>query len=219
MMNIRKKLKRLFVAKPSWVGEDGLQTRQYANYEGYLEHQKSKLTSINNISKKSQVLKSILKERLPQIPEVHPGVSALCLAARSGAECEAFIDLGVFAVGIDLNPGSANRHVLPGDFHAIQFASSSVDIVYTNSLDHSFDLSRVIGEVVRVLKPQGIFIAEIVLGADDEGGRAPGDFEAAWWTKADEVIQRVAGAGLVPRTKIPFTVPWQGVQAVFAKIA
>lgn len=217
MVSIRKKLKRLLVKKPSWGQKDGLQTRQYASYEDYLEHQKSKLTSINNISKKSQTLRNILKERLPHIAEIRPGASALCLAARSGAECEAFIDLGMFAVGIDLNPGTANKLVLTGDFHALQFASSSIDVVYTNSLDHSFDLGRVIGEVFRVLKPEGVFIAEIVLGAADEGGRAPGDFEAAWWAKADEVITRIAAAGLRLRDKTPFTVPWQGVQAVFVK--
>ena len=220
MVNIKKKLKNLLVTKPSWgESSQGVQSRQYQSYEQYLEHQKSKLNYIKSISKKSQVLIEALSERLPLVDAVRAGASALCLGARSGAECEAFREMGVFAVGIDLNPGKENKYVLPGDFHAIQFADSSVDIIYTNSLDHSFDLARVVGEVARVLKPGGTFIAEIVLGVEDTGGREAGDFEASWWAKADDVITRIEAAGLKLEGKSGFTLPWKGVQAIFAKPA
>ena len=55
-----------------------------------------------------------------------------------------FIDHGAFAVGIDLNPGRDNRWVVIGDFHALQYADASVDVVYTNSFDHVFELERVL---------------------------------------------------------------------------
>ncbi len=203
---------------PSWAAAaGGLQSRQYGTYEQYLEHQKSKLGKIKSIEKKSNVLRAGLKERLPLVAAVRSGASVLCLAARSGAECEAFIELGLFAVGIDLNPGKDNKLVLPGDFHAIQFAPDSVDIVYTNSLDHSFDLARVVGEVRRILKPGGTFIAEIVLGADDTDGRPPGDYEAMWWSKADDVVLSIAQNGFSLSGKSRFDQPWQGVQAIFNK--
>lgn len=205
-------------SRPSWAAAaGGLQSRQYGTYEQYLEHQKSKLGKIKSIEKKSNVLKGALMERLPSISGVQHGSSVLCLAARSGAECEAFIELGHFAVGIDLNPGKDNRLVLPGDFHAIQFTARSVDIVFTNSVDHSFDLARVVGEVRRVLKPGGLFIAEIVLGANDTDGRPPGDYEATWWSKAEDVTGAIAQAGFALQGKSRFDQPWQGVQAVFRK--
>ena len=48
--------------------------------------------------------------------------TVLCLAARIGTEVKAFLDLGCFAIGIDLNPGTDNRYVVHGDFHDLQFA-------------------------------------------------------------------------------------------------
>ncbi len=207
-------------SKPPWAGTvGGLQSRHYESYEQYLEHQKSKLGKIKSIEKKSNALKTGLQQRLPLIEAVRPGSSVLCLAARSGAECEAFIEIGLFAIGIDLNPGQNNKLVLPGDFHAIQFAAASVDIVYTNSLDHSFDLGRVIGEVARVLKPGGTFICEIVLGAEDEEGKPPGEYEASWWRRADDVVNVIVQNGLALQGRSRFEMPWKGVQSIFRKPA
>lgn len=207
-------------SKPTWTGtEGGLQSRHYESYEQYLEHQKSKLGKIKSIEKKSTLLKTGLKQRLPLVAAVQPGASVLCLAARSGAECEAFVELGLFAIGIDVNPGPDNKLVLPGDFHDIQFASESVDIVYTNSLDHSFDLRRVVAEVARVLKPGGSFVCEIVLGVEDEEGKLPGEFEASWWKRADDVIDVIAQNGLKLHGRSRFEMPWKGVHSIFVKPA
>src|SRR5690606_32891810 len=104
-----------------------------------------------------------------------------------------FIDRGAFAVGIDLNPGRENRWVVVGDFHALQFADASVDVVYTNSLDHAFDLSPVLAEVRRVLKDDGDFVVEMGLGVE-EGGQ-PGFYEALSWRRADELVARILEGG------------------------
>jgi SAM-dependent methyltransferase len=77
------------------------------------------------------------------------------LGARFGTEVKAFHDLGSFAVGIDVRTGERNKFVLQGDFHDIQFPAATVDIVFTNSLDHAFDFEKVIQEIRRVLKPSG----------------------------------------------------------------
>jgi ubiquinone/menaquinone biosynthesis C-methylase UbiE len=98
-----------------------------------------------------------------------------------------------------------------GDFHQLQFADASVDVVFTNALDHAFELGRIIAEVRRVLKPDGRFIAEIV----DSEQRDPGDFEATWWSSIDAVITEIAKAGFVLASRTDFEVPWQGAQAVF----
>ncbi|MGI9043351.1 MAG: methyltransferase domain-containing protein [Gemmatimonadaceae bacterium] len=88
----------------------------------------------------------------------------------------AFTDLGVFAVGIDLNPGKDKRHVLAGVFHGLQFASGVADVVFTNSLDHVFDLGHVIGEASRVLVKGGMFVTEVGVGT--LRGANPGFYES-----------------------------------------
>lgn len=183
MVSVLRKITRFVSEKTGWTETSGgMRNRRYASYEQYVEHQKSKLGVIKKIEKKSQRLHDALRERLPLIEAVKPGRSVLCLGARSGAECAAFCEMGLYAIGVDLNPGPENRYVVYGDFHALQFSDNSVDLVYTNSLDHSFDLAKVISEVRRVVKPGGTFIAEIMLGDKDTDGRPPGDFEALWWS-------------------------------------
>ena len=65
--------------------------------------------------------------------------------------------MGAFVVGVDLNPGPNNPYVLVGDFHHLQFATRSVDVVYTNVIGHVWDLIALGAEVCRVLKPSGEF--------------------------------------------------------------
>jgi SAM-dependent methyltransferase len=144
-----------------------------------------------------------------------PASAVLCLGARSGAECKAFIDLGHFAIGIDLNPGQENRYVVVGDFHQLQFADASVDVVYTNALDHAFELGRLLAEVRRVLKPDGRFIADLV----DPAQRGPGDFEATWWASIDAVLIEIGKAGFSLAARRDFDFPWQGAEAVFVRAA
>src|SRR5258707_15564244 len=118
--------------------------------------------------------RTCMAERLAVMAEIQSGMSALCLAARIGTEVKAFQDVGCFSVGIDLNPGPDNKYVLRGDFHEIQFPSNSLDVVYTNSIDHAFDAVKMISEVKRVLKPTGVFIVEAPHGRD--AGQAAEDY-------------------------------------------
>ena len=119
--------------------------------------------------------------------------SVLCLGARLGTEVKALHQLGYFAVGVDLNPGADNSFVLPGDFHHLVFADESIDAVYTNALDHAFDLSRVIGERGRVLRPGGLVIIDLLRGYEE--GFVPGEFEAFHWARADGLIDRIIAIG------------------------
>jgi ubiquinone/menaquinone biosynthesis C-methylase UbiE len=120
-------------------------------------------------------------------------------------------ELGCFAVGIDLNPGEKNKWVLPGDFHALQFADNSVDAVYCNALDHAFDLGKILSEVRRVLKNSGVFIAEIV----DPTVRGPGEYEALWWQDTNSIVDIIQNSGLPLWEHSPFEYPWKGLHAVF----
>ncbi len=202
MADIRtSRMKDVFGARDWAQQQGGVLRRAYRDYQEYLDHQKSKLDLILLKDSKAKVedrvdaFRANLESRLRTLTCIAPGKSVLCLAARLGGECRAFINLGCFAVGIDLNPGEGNRHVVHGDFHDIQFAAGSVDIVYCNSLDHSFDISRMVAEVHRVLKPGGRFIAEIFGGTAEEKGRNFGLYEATWWENAQAIVTLIEAAG------------------------
>lgn len=187
--------------------ERGFLKRDYDSYEDYLAHQKSKL-ELHDFGDYDAEFHNALRERLAALDLDWKGRTALCLAARIGSEVKAFLDLGCFAVGIDLNPGKQNPYVLYGDFHNLQFASHSVDFVFTNSLDHAFDIERMTKEIRRVLKPNGVVIVEALKGANE--GAKPGFFESFWWSSIDELVKVFENAGfhLIRRTGI--TYPWGG---------
>ena len=225
---LRRKLRRVWsqvkkVALSARLGRrwaasgDQLSQRVYPDYETYLTHQRLKVDALRSrsIEGHDRRFYAALSARLESCPIALEGCSVLCLAARLGTEVRVFIDHGAFAVGIDLNPGRDNRWVVVGDFHALQYADASVDVVYTNSLDHAFELERVLAEVRRVLKPEGTFLVEMGLGTE-EGGE-PGFYEALSWQRSDELIGRIRSAGFVLRHKTPFELPWKGVQALLGK--
>ena len=192
--------------------ESGFLNRNYDSYEGYLAHQKSKL-ALHDFGDYDTEFHNALRQRLVELEVDWKGRTALCLAARIGSEVKAFLDLGCFAVGIDLNPGKQNPYVLYGDFHNLQFASHSVDFVFTNSLDHAFDIERMAKEIARVLKPTGVLIIEALKGANE--GAKPGFFESFWWSSIDDLVKVFENAGfdLTRRTDIAY--PWGGEALCF----
>jgi SAM-dependent methyltransferase len=144
------------------------------------------------------------------------GSRALCLGARSGAEVQAFIRCGAFAVGIDLNPGLKNKYVLVGDFHKLVFATGSLDVVYTNSLDHVYDFDKMMGEAHRVLTPGGLLIVEAIRGYK-EGGN-PGEFESFAWTSVDDLMRLISGHGFELANRYLIEAPWPGEHLMLEKV-
>jgi SAM-dependent methyltransferase len=199
-----------------WNSEgDRFQKRGYDSYEAYLEHQKAKLET-HDFGRYDEEFRTTLRDRLSALEIEWPGRSVLCLAARIGTEVKAFLDLGAFAVGIDLNPGMDNRYVVHGDFHDLQFAPGSIDVVYTNSLDHAFDIDRIAKEVLKVLKLDGVFLVEAVQGRDQ--GTNPGFFESFFWKNIDELIRQIEAAGFTVVGRSSITRPWPGDQICFRRL-
>ncbi len=96
------------------------------------------------------------------------GENVLCLGARTGEEVKAFRDLGFKNTkGIDLNPGPNNNYVEKGDFHNLTNKDNEIDTIYTNCLDHSFDLEKIINEINRVMKKDGTLILEFGTSFDN----------------------------------------------------
>lgn len=170
-------------------GKEGdFRYRDYASYDEYLEHQKSKLDEIlkaqGGFSNKVIVSYRLkfyrrfrhLKDLLP------PDAQILCLGARQGTEVEVLRDIGFRnAWGIDLNPGPDNPWVKPGDFMNLDAEDSTLDLIYSNCVDHAFDLDAYFREHSRALKPAGYALYDLAL---QEGGA----FEAVEWDQPDQVI-------------------------------
>jgi SAM-dependent methyltransferase len=196
-----------------WNAKTGaLETRRYDSYEAYLEHQKAKLET-HDFGNYDSEFRQALRERLTALDIAWQSRTVLCLGARIGTEVKAFLDLGCFAIGIDLNPGEGNRYVVQGDFHDLQYAPTSIDVVYTNSLDHAFDIDRIAQQVLKVLKPDGLFIVEAVQGRDQ--GIKPGFFESFFWKNIDELVQVLEKAGFKVASRTEITHPWPGETICF----
>jgi SAM-dependent methyltransferase len=195
--------------------------RSYASYDDYVTHQASKLDKVvHRLRETEDEDYAEFKRRFEGCGALREARSMLCLGARLGTEVRALHALGHFAVGIDLNPGAGNPYVLPGDFHAVAFPDGSIDAVYTNALDHVFDLDKVIGEVRRLLRPGGVLVVDLVRGYEE--GFVPGEFEATVWRDRESFIERIrelGGFGIEQVRDLGHTRREQWAQIVFRKPA
>jgi SAM-dependent methyltransferase len=192
----------------------GFRQREYASYEQYVRHQQSKFQYLD-LAEYDRNYRRVLKERLQVLALLKKGASVLCLGARQGTEVKAFQELGCFAVGVDLNPGKDNPYVLRGDFHDLQFAAESADVVFTNSLDHAFDVKKMLGEIGRVLKPGGLLIVEAIRGEEEQS--APDHYASFWWKKTEDLVALLAQNGFKAAQRKGFTEPWPGEQVCLVK--
>src|SRR5262249_34043378 len=163
-----------FVDPDRWLHGE-LAQRRYPNYDAYLAHQSSKLDRIceRRTEKDARVAIPEFLRRFRGCTALADSRAVLCLGARLGAEVRALVALGYFAVGVDVNPGPDNPYVLHGDFHHLVFADGTVDAVYTNAIDHVWDLEGFVREVRRVLRPGGVFVADVLPGFEE--GFTPGE--------------------------------------------
>lgn len=174
--------------------ESGLQRRDYTDYNEYLVHQKQKLDEVLKLGgffSNRAVFAGRLRfyRRFRHlVPLLPPDATIVCAGARTGMEVEVLRDLGFSkAYGIDLNPGPDNSLVRPGDFHALDNDDSSVDLVYSNSLDHVFDFDRFFAEHARAIKPDGYVLYDLTV---DEGG-VGGPAEAVSWEREDTLLPQM----------------------------
>ena len=172
--------------------EDGAR-RKYSSYEEYIEHQASKLDKIMPPAarKGGRGLRRI-QAALCQLRRARRRAGSALPWRAARHRRRALHDLGYFAIGIDLNPGERNPYVLPGDYRVV-FPSGSIDAVYTNALDHVFSLEELVGEVQRLLRPGGVFVADLELGSEE--GFIPGEYEAAMWRDHRRLIGQIKDLG------------------------
>lgn len=176
--------------------EGGLLKRDYSSYDEYVTHQKLKLEEMVKIKggfSNFDIFNYRLKfySRFRHLNGLLPKDAAiLCCGARQGTEVEVLRDLGFAnALGIDLNPGGANPLVRQGDMMKLDAPDNSLDLIYTNCVDHAFDLDAMLKEHARALRPTGFLLYEI--GTNMEGGGGP--FEAISWNRSEDVVARMLG--------------------------
>jgi SAM-dependent methyltransferase len=190
----KAKARKATFESDTWNRDENLAQRSYGSYDEYIAHQAAKLDKVSHRLDETQVEDlADFKNRFAHCAALTEARTVLCLGARLGTEVKALHALGYFAVGIDLNPGENNLYVLPGDFHAIVFPDGSVDAVYTNALDHVFDLDKVLREVARLLRPGGLFVVDMLPGFEE--GFIPGAYEATHWRSADGFVERLCDSG------------------------
>ena len=185
-----------------WKGK-AVKYKSYESYDQYLEHQKHGMKHkgesviFGRFNRDVERFKGNFKELDWLLKDKK---KAICLGARSGAEVKALRDLGIDAIGIDVEPGTNNKYVEYGDFHDIQYNDKLFNIIYTNVLDHVYDLPRCLDEIKRIMTDDGVFILEVVAGYEEDGW--PGDHESAYWAKAEDLITEVEQYGFKRKTKI-----------------
>lgn len=183
--------------------------RDYPSYDAYLTHQVSK-TADPKIRQKVKrnwdrdwELFSLHFSPLPRFIAPIAGVRALCLGARLGCEVAVLRDMGHDAIGVDLVPNPPL--VIEGDFHALPFSPESFDVVFSNSLDHIFDLDKWAAEVLRVVKPTAVLLWHIAV-------RHMRRHEAVWIESTEEVTRRFPGFEVILTDRVA-----KGVEGVWMR--
>ena len=189
-----RRLRESFWDGPDWERQDGLARRRYDSYDAYVEHQAAKLDGIiDKLRTQEPEDLAAFQMAFQDCPGLEGARNVLCLGARLGTEVKALHAMGFFAVGIDLNPGPDNPYVLPGDFNALIFPDNSLDAVYTNTLDHAFDLSMILAQVRRVLRPGGAFIVDFFEGYEE--GFIAREFESTHWKSGESLLSAIGEQG------------------------
>lgn len=123
----------------------------YILRQGYKAHNRTKHI-LDGSEKRERQFDGLFKETKRYFKQGN----VLCLGARDGSEVKCLRKLGFHkTMGIDLHP--MNKIVFKGDWHDIPFDDGSFNNVFTNSIDHCYDLEKMLVEVKRVLVDEGVF--------------------------------------------------------------
>ncbi len=173
----------------------GFVARDYASYAEYVRHQRQKLDEMlrsgSGFSNEAvATYRRVFYRRFRHLVGLLPrDARILCLGARQGTEVEVLRELGFrHARGVDLNPGPGNRLVRVGDFHDLDEPDGSIDLVYSNSLDHVYDLERFLLEQRRVLVPGGYALFDVHAPYRQGENVA---FESLLWPRDTLLLQRL----------------------------
>ena len=144
-----------------------MRQKQYDDYDHYISVQKSKTMkpSVRTVheTKFDHRKRKFVADFIYQLSDLVPAKSkVLCLGARRGEEVAAFQEIGYDAIGVDLV--ATPPYVIEADFHDLPFEDSSFDLIFSNSVDHVFDLEKFTSEICRVMRLGGIGLFRFSIG-------------------------------------------------------
>lgn len=192
---------------------DGIATKHYDSYKDYIEHQQSKLKTLKSIDEYE--FEKVLLARLTENNTIYDKAIVICLGARTGGEVRVFKKMNYYSIGIDLNPGDNNCDVFPADFNYLPFYNSIADVIFTNVLDHAYNLATLLDEMERILSRIGIIIIEIPEGYMTKD---PGMYESTWWDNISTIKNLFYKRKFKLIYENIFYFPWTGRQLRFRKL-
>jgi SAM-dependent methyltransferase len=146
---------------PHWLVLRRLGKRRSPEYRDYLATQLRR-----TLSKRETDPGSGAETLINRVAQQQPSRGAvLCIGCRNGLELDRFRARGFDeVVGIDIF--SQRPDILTMDMHEMSFADDSFDIVYaSHSLEHSYDVDRVAGEIGRVARDGAVIGVEVPVRA------------------------------------------------------
>ena len=180
--NDEQLLKQLIDNKEASESEKGLEYKKFKDYGQYIDVQKQKFSSmIKNYGAFSKKLECSVRLRFHSRFKIlsrwlDKNAQIICLGARQGSEVEVLRDIGFKkAYGIDVFPGPDNPFVRCGDFMNMDNEDSSIDFIYSNSIDHVYDLDTFFQEQSRILKADGLVMFEFAIQP------SMGIYESVYW--------------------------------------
>lgn len=187
-----------------------LHYKEYKTYEDYLGDQVAK----PNLPGKEDYIrqKSERKHRefLARFEKFKPFIEdrgrVLCLGARFGEEVQAFRDLRYEAIGVDLFANEGDL-VIKADWNDLPFSKGLFHCVYTNSIDHCYNLHDEKNEIKRVLARDGFVILELntqhcAAATDEEIEEKFANtdrYEAMLWNDDNDIVEPFVQNGFSPK--------------------
>ena len=99
-------------------------------------------------------------------------------------------NLNYDAIGIDIFVTKNNKYVHYGEFEKIPYENKTFDAIYTNSVDHIFNVKKTVNEIDRVLKKGGYLLINLMKGIE-EGHDMAGTFESLVWKKRSDILSKI----------------------------
>ena len=133
-----------------------------ADYREYLDVQRRR--TLSKRENDPGVGARVLVAKVLEHAAISSESSVLCVGCRNPFELDLFAEAGVRdVVGIDLV--SQRPDILVMDMHAMGFGDDRFDAVYaSHSLEHAYDVEKVVTEIARVARPGAVVGLEVPLG-------------------------------------------------------
>lgn len=144
---------------------------KHQEYNNYLKHQKNKTTDPKKIKKWLEEEWDVKYKGFHEIfnrnkKYICNKKNAICLGSRTGQEVKALIDLGINAIGLDLV--AFPPYTIEGDIHNIDKLSNSIELIFTNIMDHSLFPDKFCSEMERICKSNGHIIIHLQKGIEGD---------------------------------------------------